>query len=115
MDYFAHSRLIRSAHGNAMEKAEGCVVFGLKPSHRITQRSHQGIAAVYDCVVMLELKSSGLPSRLTAGLVRMFLSSVPVAISTDKLKNHKKAVKNKQARTREPEEYKAEARKACLV
>ncbi|GKD94886.1 hypothetical protein Tco_1374723, partial [Tanacetum coccineum] len=31
---------------------------------------------------------------------------------TDKLKNHKKAVKNEQARTREPEEYKAEARKA---
>ncbi|GJS81902.1 ribonuclease H-like domain-containing protein [Tanacetum coccineum] len=31
---------------------------------------------------------------------------------TDKLKNHKKAIKNKQARTREPEEYKAEARKA---
>ncbi|GJW39151.1 hypothetical protein Tco_0064996 [Tanacetum coccineum] len=32
--------------------------------------------------------------------------------SMDKLKNHKKAVKNEQARTREPEEYKAEARKA---
>ncbi|GKA75768.1 hypothetical protein Tco_0782146, partial [Tanacetum coccineum] len=31
---------------------------------------------------------------------------------TDKLKNHKKAVKNEQARTRESEEYKAEARKA---
>ncbi|GJR16795.1 hypothetical protein Tco_0965322 [Tanacetum coccineum] len=31
---------------------------------------------------------------------------------TDKLKNHKKAVKNEQARTREPKEYKAEARKA---
>ncbi|GKD12671.1 retrovirus-related pol polyprotein from transposon TNT 1-94 [Tanacetum coccineum] len=30
---------------------------------------------------------------------------------TDKLKNHKKAVKNEQARTRESEEYKAEARK----
>ncbi|GJW98528.1 hypothetical protein Tco_0180336 [Tanacetum coccineum] len=30
----------------------------------------------------------------------------------DKLKNHKKAVKNEQARTREPEEYKAKARKA---
>ncbi|GJY13170.1 hypothetical protein Tco_0382479, partial [Tanacetum coccineum] len=30
---------------------------------------------------------------------------------TDKSKNHKKTVKNKQARTREPEEYKAEARK----
>ncbi|GJX90263.1 retrovirus-related pol polyprotein from transposon TNT 1-94 [Tanacetum coccineum] len=30
---------------------------------------------------------------------------------TDKLKNHKKAVKNEQARTQESEEYKAEARK----
>ncbi|GJT09899.1 Orf y [Tanacetum coccineum] len=32
-------------------------------------------------------------------------------ISTDKLKNHKKAVKNEQARTRESEKYKVEARK----
>ncbi|GJX84121.1 retrovirus-related pol polyprotein from transposon TNT 1-94 [Tanacetum coccineum] len=31
---------------------------------------------------------------------------------TDKLKNHKKAVKNEQARTREPKEYKAKAKKA---
>ncbi|GJT07525.1 reverse transcriptase domain-containing protein [Tanacetum coccineum] len=33
-------------------------------------------------------------------------------ISTDKSKNHKKTVKSEQARTRESEEYKAEARKA---
>ncbi|GKD38327.1 putative reverse transcriptase domain-containing protein, partial [Tanacetum coccineum] len=35
----------------------------------------------------------------------------PTEIRTDKLKNHKKAVKNEQARTRESEKYKVEARK----
>ncbi|GJR53456.1 hypothetical protein Tco_1403977 [Tanacetum coccineum] len=38
-------------------------------------------------------------------------SGVGTKRCTDKLKNHKKAVKNEQARTQESEEYKAEARK----
>ncbi|GJZ88904.1 hypothetical protein Tco_0660686 [Tanacetum coccineum] len=36
--------------------------------------------------------------------------SAPDVVGMDKSKNHKKTIKNKQARTRESEEYKAEAR-----
>ncbi|GJY99987.1 hypothetical protein Tco_0517417 [Tanacetum coccineum] len=41
-----------------------------------------------------------------------FLITVDVPEVYGYIKNHKKTVKNEQARTREPEEYKAEARKA---
>ncbi|GJS07070.1 hypothetical protein Tco_0363866 [Tanacetum coccineum] len=49
--------------------------------------------------------------RISVRVMRRYKGKM-MLVGMDKLKNHKKAVKNEQARTREPEEYKAEARKA---
>ncbi|GKA36414.1 hypothetical protein Tco_0722905 [Tanacetum coccineum] len=51
-------------------------------------------------------------SRVWDPLFRELSLSVIFLLRYGYIKNHKKTVKNEQTRTREPEEYKAEARKA---
>ncbi|GJX35476.1 putative reverse transcriptase domain-containing protein [Tanacetum coccineum] len=54
----------------------------------------------------------GTPTQVCAWSCPNFSASAGRPFRYGYIKNHKKTVKNKQARTREPEEYKAEARKA---
>ncbi|GJR44789.1 retrotransposon protein, putative, ty1-copia subclass [Tanacetum coccineum] len=65
------------------------------------------------CVACMSGKMARKPYSTSSGKGQRSTWTNPHGC-TDKSKNHKKTVKNKQARTREPEEYKAEARKILL-
>ncbi|GJV45053.1 hypothetical protein Tco_1429589 [Tanacetum coccineum] len=78
--------------------------------HFIKEHVENGVIELY--FVNTEYQLADIFTKALARERIEFLINKLGMRSTNKLKNHKKAVKNKQARTREPEEYKAEARKA---